>query len=65
MEMEHGRLRSHGHTADMEYLLVVDGFSGYGNWIFGGNWSCTPVTDYSTTTFNVTGVVYGTCVLFY
>ena len=26
MEMEHGRLRSHpAPTADMEYLLVVDG----------------------------------------
>ena len=72
MEMEHGRLRSHpAPTADMEYLLVVDGVqedmvtSGTSS----GNWSCTPITDYfsyanrlwTVGSGDVTGIVYGTC----
>ena len=58
-------------TADMEYLLVVDGVqedmvtSGTNS----GNWSCTPITDYysyanrlwTVGSGDVTGIVYGTC----
>ena len=58
-------------TADMEYLLVVDGVQedmvASGN--ASGNWSCTPITDYwsyanrlwTVGSGDVTGIVYGTC----
>ena len=58
-------------TADMEYLLVVDGVQEdmVASGTSSGNWSCTPVTDYfsyanrlwTVGSGDVTGVVYGTC----
>ena len=58
-------------TADMEYLLVVDGVQEdmVASGTSSGNWSCTPITDYwsyanrlwTVGSGDVTGIVYGTC----
>ena len=58
-------------TADMEYLLVVDGFQEnlLNSNLANQNWSCTPATDQATFanrmwevgSGNVSGIYYGTC----
>ncbi len=59
-------------TADMEYLLVLDGVQEdmVASGTASSNWSCTPVTDYftyanrkwlTTDPLALTGLVYGSC----
>ena len=58
-------------TADMEYLLIVDGVMEnlVGSNLVSQNWSCTPITDQATYanrlwevgSGDVSGIYYGTC----
>ena len=70
MVMEHGHLHLILSTANMEYLLVVDGVQEnlVAAGTASGDWSCTPITDYwsyanrewAVGSGNVTNT-YGTC----